>query len=483
LRARIEALPEFVCLAALVAAWIAFVAGSVALCGPGFLHPESYSFLPHYLSGRPLLELIYDNRITDWGNYQAREFGFVFDWLDCRFIAWCAASGHPHFFSATHYVFLLMAGVAVWRMATRHFGLGRVAAFGLVLLLWTGPSAVLYTSFYRAAKVGLLTVSLFTAWAWLNARACANGAKAVWSAALFGFLAALLPMFDKQGLLFLGALVLFLAWNAAAARDRSSKSLLMAGVAALLAAWCYQRFLGPAITRSLLGYDVNRGYATVPFGELASDVRLVAKVVIGAPLLAFDSFRYPLGNLSAGIALILAIWMGWQFVPKQSAHAPRWQSRAWVFVGLWAFVAAVFAAMLMLFPLILSSEHRRFFYGLPALALWLVAAMAALAEFIRPALERRRIVEIAVFALVLGNIFALQEHRFVLRHGKYAPFVENAARVRDALRPAALAASGIKPADAAAFLKDAPYFRDAVPPSLDADRIYLVLLGRAARPM
>jgi hypothetical protein len=162
------------------------------------------------------------------------------------------------FFSATHYVFLLAAGFATWRMGTRHFGLGRLAAFGLVLLLWTGPSAVLYTSFYRAAKVGLLTAALFTTWAWLNARACNDGARARWCAALFAVLAATMPMFDKRGLIFLVALVLFLVRNAVVASDRSSKLLLMAGVAAFLAAWCYQRFLGPSITRHLHGYEVNR---------------------------------------------------------------------------------------------------------------------------------------------------------------------------------------------------------------------------------
>jgi hypothetical protein len=478
IRRRIESLPEAVCLLSLAAAWVAFVTASVALCGPGFLHPESYSFLPHYLSGRPLPDLIFDNRVTDWGNYQARELGFVFDWIDCRFIAWCVTRGHPHFFSATHYVFLLVAGIAIWRMATRHFGLGRLAAFGLVLLLWTGPSAVLYTSFYRAAKVGLLLVVLLTAWAWLNARASKSGAREAWFAALFAVLAALLPMFDKQGLLFLGALVLFLARNAAIGRDRTSVRLLVAGVGAVLVAFCYQRFIGPALTRSLLGYEVNRSYATIPFGELASNPRLLAKVMLGAPLLGLDSFRIALGNLSAGIAIVAAAWMGWQFVSVSSGAAPRWQSRAWIFAGLWCLVMGVYGAMLMLFPSLLSSEHRRFFYCLPVTALWFLAAMAAMAEFIRRAEERRRFVEIAILALLVSNTFALQEHRFVLRHGKYGPFIENAARVRDALRPASVAASGLTRARAAALLKEAPYFADVIPRSLEVDRIYLALLTR-----
>src|SRR5687768_1313733 len=73
---------------ALLGLWLCFVGLSVVFSGTGFIHPESHTFLPHYLSGRPMIELIYDNNATEWGHYQARELAFVFDWLDCQFIAW-----------------------------------------------------------------------------------------------------------------------------------------------------------------------------------------------------------------------------------------------------------------------------------------------------------------------------------------------------------------------------------------------------------
>ena len=478
---RIQNLPEPLCLLVLCATWLGFTLFSIVLCGAGFLHPESYSFLPHYLSGAPLLDLIYDNKITDWANYQARELGFVFDWLDCQFIAWSVQRGQPHFFSATHYGFLLLAGIALWRIGTRHLGLDRLVAFGLVLLLWTCPTAMLYTTFYRAAKVGLLLTTLLVVWAWLNARAHREGGRGWWQVALFGLLAVLMPMFDKQGLLFLGAAVLLLARNALVQRTACDRRLLVVGLLALALAWSYQRFIGPAITSHLLGYEVNRGYTAIPFGDLASDRRFLGTVALGAPLLAFDSFRIPLGNLPAGLAL-LAVWWMWRQFAAMPAAGPRWLSPAAIFAGLILFVCAVYAAMLMLFPLMLSSEHRRFFYCLPVAACWLVAVAAALGESARRSPERRHWLALAVGALVVGNVFALQEHRFVLRQGHYEPFVENAARVREALRPAALAAAGITPAEASALLEQAPYFRDAVPPSLREDRVYLCFLARQSRP-
>ncbi len=461
--------------------WCGCMALSLALCGSGFLHPESYSFLPHYLSGRPLLELIYDNHITDWGNYQARDPGFFFDWLDCQFIAWCVQRGHPHFFSATHYLMHLAAGFALWRIAVRYLGTGRFIALGLVLLLWTSPSAMLYSSFYRAAKVGLFLATLLVIWAWLAAREDRPGAPGWTRAVLFGVLAAALPMFDKQGFLFLGAFVCFLARNVFVRRSVRDQRLLISGLAALAFAWSYQRFLGPGITRHLLGYEVNRGYTSIPVAELLAHPAEIVKIAFGSPLLTLDSFRFALGALPAGLALIAGWWLWRQFASQPTAE-PRWLGPGWCFCGLILFVVALYSAMLMLFPLMLSNEHRRFFYCLPVAALWLATAAAALGEGVRRFPAQRGWLELAVIALVAGNLFGLPEQRFVLRQGKYRSYVENATFVRNALRPENIAATGLTPVEAATLLPQTEYFRDAVPPSLREDRIFLALFSRHAPP-
>lgn len=478
LRQRLLAIPPFVWLLLLLLAWVVMVALSLVLGGSGFLHPESYSFLPHYLSGRPLLELIYDNRVTDWGNYQARELGFVFDWLDCQFIAWCESRGYPHWVSISHYLLFLLAGLALWRIATNYLALSRIAAFGLVLLLWTCPTAILYSSFYRAAKVGLLTASLLTIWAWLGA----SREDASWPrlrVLSFGILAASLPMFDKQGLIFLAGFLLFLGSNVFFSPSPRTRQLFVAGLVAAVFAWTYQRFIGPALTYHLLGYEVNRGYASIPFRELATHPKFLGNVVFGALLFTLDSFRIPLGNLPVGLALLAGAGI-WRVLPGALAGQSSWRSSRWLFAGLALLIAGVFAAMLMVFPMMFSNEHRRLFYPLPVAAFWFVVVAAALAEAVRRWPRHAQWVEIGLFALVLGNLFALQDHRFLFRHGKYQPYIENAARVRSALLPANLRLAGVDPAEAAALLAAAPYFRDAVPPSLREDRIFLLFLSRHA---
>lgn len=250
---------EWSWLAALFGAWLVWMIASVALCGDGFIHPEAYSFLPHYLSGRRLVDLVLDNRVTDWGLYQARELGFVFDFLDAQFFAWCRDRGFLHFFSASHYLFLLGAGLILWTIAVRHLHLGRGLAVGLVLLLWTSPSATLHTSLYRISKVGLLFAVFLAAWLWLGASR-AEGKVA--SVMLFGAASLMWPMFDKQGLIFLCGAVAFLSAQFMASRSRADLRLLAAGLASFLGAWIYQKWLGPGLIAAVQGYEIGRGYAS-----------------------------------------------------------------------------------------------------------------------------------------------------------------------------------------------------------------------------
>lgn len=476
LRDGCESAPETAWVLALVVGWALLAGLSAGLCGGGFLHPESYSFLPHYLSDRPLLELIYDNRITDWGTYQARELGFLFAWLDCQFIAWSVAHGRPHFFSISHYALLLAGGLALWRIAAGHLGLSRCASAALVLLLWSSPSAMLYTSFYRCAKVALLAMTLLAIWAWFRARGLPAGWRASAAVAGFGMLGFLLPMCDKLGLLFLLGMTCFLARNALASRTTRDWHLLLAAIIALALAWSYQRFMGPAMTRHFLHYEVNRGYTAVPFADLASSPRLLLTVLGGAPVFTLDSFRFPLGDLPAGLALLALAGMTAILATGGEARRPLWLARGWLFPALPVFIATTFAAMLAIFPQMFSNEHRRFYYPLPAAGLWFPAIAVALAEVLRRWPNRRPWIELGLAGVLIGNVVALQEHRFFLRRGKYEPFVENAARVRNALRPPRSAA--LTSAHAAELLQKAPYFRDAVPPSLDQDRIFLALYPR-----
>ena len=475
----------FSALVALLALWLLFVGWSVYSCGDGFLHPETYGFIPHYLSPRPVLELIYDHDRTNWGTYQARELSHLFDWLDVQFIAKCVDAGRPHFFSLTHYAFLLAAGIATWRVANRYFGLGHVVSIGLALLLWTAPTAVLYSSYYRTAKVGLCLAALLFVWAWNYSQGFARtwGKPGIWPATALWLAGVAMPMFDKQGLLFLIAGAAFLAARSFATKERSDRVLFGVGGAALCFAILYNHALDPWITERLLGYRPSFDYQSFPAAEFFSSPQHVATVGVGAPLFALDSLRFLAGDLPLGVVLLGIAGMHWLFLrsgSEQSIRASKWFTPAAVHVATWICVMGVFALLLIWLPGLFSNEHRRFFYGLPVTSIWLVVLMSAASATLRiwPACGKWLVVVIGT--LVLSNVTAMPEHRFVLRHGKYRPFVENATKVRHALQPSEIAAQGIPPKAAEDLLKSAHYFRDAVPPSLREDRIFLLFLARTA---
>ena len=130
-----------------------------------------------------------------------------------------------------------------------------------MLLLWTSPSATLYSSLYRISKVGLLFAVFLAAWLWLGASR-AEGKVA--SVMLFGAASLMWPMFDKQGLIFLCGAVAFLSAQFMASRSRADLRLLAAGLASFLGAWIYQKWLGPGLIAAVQGYEIGRGYATIP---------------------------------------------------------------------------------------------------------------------------------------------------------------------------------------------------------------------------
>jgi hypothetical protein len=95
-------------------------------------------------------------------------------------------------------------------------------------------------------------------------------------------------------------------------------------------------------------------------------------------------------------------------------------------------------------------------------------------------LKGQRFVGLSVLLCVIGAIYAAQEHRFMMRHGKYEPYYANAANCIAALRPAALASSGLTREEAARMLAASPLPGDGLITDIRQDRVYLALAARCA---
>ncbi|MGB8167641.1 MAG: hypothetical protein WCF18_09120 [Chthoniobacteraceae bacterium] len=462
--------------------WIAFVAASIVACGAGFLRPEAFTFLPHYLQHRPWYEIVFDTAGTDLDTYQARELGHLLTYLDSRFILESVVAGYPHFFSVTHYVLLLACGLLIWQIGVRSLALPRGTVLGLILLLWSSPSAFLFSSYYRAGKIGLCFGTLLFAAVWFSFQhtpAVAQRRERQLLAWL-GVAALLLPMFDKQGLVFLFVATAFCVQRALVTQCWKDRAALVSVGTALFVALVYNWAIGPSLTLRLGNAAPDLTYQSLPIASFLRHPRHLAVVFFGAPLMALNSLQFVAGNLSTGllVAALGGVWWVLARLPGQGAEPWRsWFRPERLYLALLALVVAMFAILLIRNPLMFSNEHRRFFYGAPMAAVWIVALAVIAAHLQQLWPERRGWITFGVFVLVVGNVFALPEHRFVLRQGKYATFRQNARRLVYSLAPERILNNRVNPADATALLAATPSDLADSPRSIAEDRIYLVLLA------
>ena len=224
----------------------------------GVIPFESNSFLLIYNEPRPLAQIIFDPRRTDWGLYQARELSYFFDALDARFIAWCIRAGIAHLLSLSTLFFMLGTVFLQQYAFRRHFPrLGAVA--GLLSLLYVLTPCAFNPLFFRSAKPGtafIITASLALATELLRRR---RKSYAGW----VGFAALLLLGcgFDRTGLLYASGCAMSGAalWILAAAgvfrvRPDGWRNLAVAALAAVLAATIYNLLLAPLLIPVLITY-------------------------------------------------------------------------------------------------------------------------------------------------------------------------------------------------------------------------------------
>ncbi len=463
--------------------WAGFVVASITACGAGFLRPEAFTFLPHYLQDRPWYEIIYDTGGTDMATYQARELGHALTFLDSHFILWSVLAGHPHFFSVSHYLLLLACGYLLWQIGSRSLKLPAPVTAGLILLLWTSPTAFLFSSYYRGGKIGLCCGTLLLAAVWLSYQHTPEVAKRRERQLLawLGIAALLLPMFDKQGLVFLIGAAAFCAQRALVTEGPKDRAALVTIGGALLVALIYGRFIGPQLTQKVGHAEPNLIYQSLPIFDFLSNPRHIAVVLFGAPLMAVNSLQFVAGNVSMGVFLAALGGVFWLLLQVKPAGAAPWRTLfrpAHLYLAMLFLVVALFAMLLIRSPHMFTNEHRRFFYGAPLSAVWLVglAVLAALCQERWP--HRRDWLTFAIAVLVVGNVFALLEHRFILRQGEYAGYRQSARRLTYALAPERILRQGVDPAEAEALLAKAPRAFKVAPRALDSDPIFLVLLSR-----
>ena len=391
------------------------------------MHPEMEVRLPYYLSHKPLWSKIYDSDVLDGGMYQARELSYFFDYVDCKFIAWCVALGHPHFLSVTHYVFLLLIGLELWRFGVRDLKLARWSCLGVLFLYWTSPAVFLGGEVYRTSKIGVALAIVFSyrlLYRQLRAEEGERpGALSFRSyLVLFGW-ALWATFFDRQGVFMVGVVLVFLGFHFLSYRRRSTLRLAGPYVAALLLSLLYNCMIAPALTLAINHYRPDFTYQHLPWVHLYLSTEFL---VSGASSLYFDTVRFFLGNIPFWCAVAVVPGLIFAVLPR---GAERRQHKPFFGAALGFCLSQTMLIWIMILLMVLRDAPvlwpavRRTYYFLPLVSMFAMTCLWALSWFQARRRLPQRWLALGLGAAILGNVAALPLHRAIVKGGELvAPF-------------------------------------------------------------
>jgi hypothetical protein len=257
-----------------------------------------------------------------------------------------------------------------------------------------------------------------------------------------GALAFTLAMFagllDRQGVFYvlIGCGVLFLHhW-----KTRQMPDLLIATCAAAAALHAYNVLLAPAIVHQLNGYWPSFQYQKIPLRhfplKLASAVRMLAEE---ACVMLGGSWRLTLACLAVvGIVVLRARRRAPGSPAPGDGIARRPVGRTLLYAGLvLAGHVVMFALMIARHPFIYDwIDHRYWYYPIPCLAV-LLFAMVVAGDAVLPRLGRgdRRVMQLVLATLVLGNVLSLPHDRDLMLGGPwFSEAHRQSERLQESLR-------------------------------------------------
>jgi len=288
--------------------FIVYMVFSWVVGGRGMLHTEMNVRLPAHISGKPILQIIFDADSMNLGGWEARQLSFLFDVIDGNFVALSIRLGVPHFRSFTHFLFTFIIMLYMWSFLTRTLKLDRLLSLLLIALLLTTPSFV-YAYYYRTSKIGvsLLVIILLGEMYKVLKGDIYLGIKIkkpFWLMLTFLFATLGLMLFDVLGGLFATVIIAYLFLALIYKPDRN-KSVALAGMLTGYTIWVlYFLYLGPAIMLATTGQKADTAYLTdAPFQYF------VGFLLIAIPPFIADMAQYLFGYITQSGGAIVLAWM------------------------------------------------------------------------------------------------------------------------------------------------------------------------------
>ncbi len=408
-------------LAALVLLQLACVGWVVVYWQRGVLDTEATLFVTNYLDQRPFLRQVFDPQGNDFGNYQARELSYVFDWLDARVLDALFRHGVVLLVPLSSFVGTLGLMVALPWAVRRAFPSLPPTTTALALLVYLSHFVFLSSAglFYRSGK--MLLVPLLLALAAVVIRAAREGeplppGRRLRQALLVFALACLACLLDRQGFFEVAAIAAIVAVAILCGRRLQATLAALASAAALTTG--YNLWLAPALVRRLNGYQPNFSYQALDLPKL---VHKAVRLQQAAELLGSYAQTLLGGLPGIAVAALLVLFAAVWLRPR-----PTRRSRARV-LGVAALALAAQGLMLVLMihrfkPMYAFPDHRLCYYPLVFQGVLLFGLCGLLAAVLgawgRPA---RIAANLALAAMVVANVAAWPGDRARAMEGPWLP--------------------------------------------------------------
>jgi len=418
--------------------WPCLCLAVVAMLGPalfwqgGTMEREATVFIPQYAGDRPLLQKVFDPHANDFGTYQARELSYFFDALDALIYIHVVAPIEPAFFVPASSIVASLLLVLVFARGVRRTA-GRIDALtgSLVLACFLGSFVFLSTMglFYRSGKAFLCVAVLAFLFhvrevAQRRSAAAQSSTRFATRDALVAFLLLLFAgLLDRQGAFYV--LVACAVLLVHLARTRALRDLFAASCLAALALHAYNIWLAPLIIHRLNGYWPSFEYQHVPLDNVSSTV-LPALHLLAGNVSAMLGGYWPVTVAWLGaMGTLLVRPRGGQIPPATPAAVqaappsgrPILPSAGVLLVAHVAMYSLMIARHRYVYDWI---DHRRWYLPLPWLAVVLLGVVIAVdAALARLAGRGRRLLQLALAALVIGNLVGLADARRVMVGGPW----------------------------------------------------------------
>lgn len=419
-----------------IAVTLAGIAASLIVQKGSWLHGEADLFLVDHLSERSFLSKVICPHAHDASQYQARELSHVLEFLDAQFIKWSLDHKMAHFYSITNYLLLFLISVLQFHFASRYLKLDPLVSVLLVALFWTTPCIFYSGQYLRSAKQGCAFFAFLLGWMVIMQAGLRRFPAVL--VAVQGFVLGLgLVWMDRQGLFILVAIILTLLLFSVGPGVPHRGIFIAALAAAAIGHYLYSKTIAPGLIRELNGFEVSFQYQKLPLEQFFKG--LFGYLWQGIVLLG-NNLRFVIGNLTAGLVLIVCAAMAWLFGQVRPASEPAKQGfelkKFWaaLFVFWLLLLVGMNALMVLRHEPLTWPDQKASYYWIPTSVLVLIAVTLAAAAVQKRFSPRPWVLRGVLAALVLSNITALPDHNKLIQMGHLQGFIALGPHMRKALR-------------------------------------------------